>query len=164
MRQPSAMLPLSFAVASALRPAVLQASAKARSTSSPPSVSLRPRGGGDPLLSAAAPAPVATLANSIVAGGYTGVIQFTFAAACAAVVFGPVGLPLAIRAAARRRRWHVVQQLHEVRERQPGAGFRQAEKGNQLVETRARCGAQARRARGLRRRLNRLNRRSRHVD
>jgi len=34
--------------------------------------------------------------GSVVAGTYTGVMQFTFAAACASIIFAPVGLPLAI--------------------------------------------------------------------
>ena len=37
-----------------------------------------------------------TRAGSIAAGAYTGVMQFTFAAACASIIFAPVGLPLAI--------------------------------------------------------------------
>lgn len=40
--------------------------------------------------------PAPSLAGSLVAGGYTGLMQFTFSAACAAVIFGPVDLPLAI--------------------------------------------------------------------
>ena len=40
--------------------------------------------------------PAPTLAGSLVAGTYTGLMQFTFAAACASVIFAPVGLPLTI--------------------------------------------------------------------
>ena len=50
-----------------------------------------------PHLVAQAPAePAPTTAGSIVAGTYTGVMQFTFAATCATIIFAPVGLPLAI--------------------------------------------------------------------
>ena len=57
--------------------------------------SLRTARHGKPLLAQQAePAP--TLAGSLVAGGYTGLMQFTFSAACAAVIFGPVGLPITI--------------------------------------------------------------------
>ena len=40
--------------------------------------------------------PAPTRMGSVVAGTYTGVMQFTFAAACASIIFAPVGLPLAI--------------------------------------------------------------------
>lgn len=40
--------------------------------------------------------PAPTLTGSLVAGTYTGVMQFTFAAACASIIFAPVGLPLSI--------------------------------------------------------------------
>lgn len=40
--------------------------------------------------------PKATPTGSIVAGTYSGLMQFTFAAACASIIFGPVGLPLTI--------------------------------------------------------------------
>ena len=49
-------------------------------------------GGG----AAAAEVPAATRAGSLVAGAYSGLMQFTFAAACASIIFGPVGLPLTI--------------------------------------------------------------------
>ena len=42
------------------------------------------------------PPDVTTRAGSLIAGTYSGVMQFTFAAACASIVFGPVGLPIAI--------------------------------------------------------------------
>jgi len=38
--------------------------------------------------------PSPTRTGSIVAGTYSGLMQFTFAAACASIIFGPVGLPL----------------------------------------------------------------------
>jgi len=47
-----------------------------------------------PVQATAEPAP--TRMGSVVAGTYTGVMQFTFAAACASIIFAPVGLPLAI--------------------------------------------------------------------
>jgi SulP family sulfate permease len=45
---------------------------------------------------ASAAEPVPTRTGSIVAGTYSGVMQFTFAAACASIIFAPVGLPLSI--------------------------------------------------------------------
>ena len=48
------------------------------------------------LVASAAAEPAPTRTGSIVAGTYTGVIQFTFAAACASIIFAPVNLPLAI--------------------------------------------------------------------
>ena len=40
--------------------------------------------------------PAPTRTGAFVAGTYTGVMQFTFAAACASIIFAPVGLPLTI--------------------------------------------------------------------
>ena len=83
---------LLFATAAALRPmqagvALKQARNALRTRQPPPSPAL---------LASSSPAAGATLTGSIVAGTYTGVMQFTFAAACASVIFAPVGLPLTI--------------------------------------------------------------------
>lgn len=49
-----------------------------------------------PTLVASSEQPATPLAGRLLASGYTGLMEFTFAAACAAVIFGPVGLPLSI--------------------------------------------------------------------
>ena len=49
-----------------------------------------------PQLAAQAAEPAPTKMGSVVAGTYTGVMQFTFAAACASIILAPVGLPLTI--------------------------------------------------------------------
>ena len=59
---------------------------------------LKPRGAASrlPHIVAQAPEPAPTRTGSIVAGTYTGIMQITFAAACASIIFGPVGLPISI--------------------------------------------------------------------
>jgi hypothetical protein len=48
------------------------------------------------LLAQAAVEPVPTGTGSIVAGSYSGIMCFTFAATCASVIFAPIGLPISI--------------------------------------------------------------------
>ena len=48
------------------------------------------------VLAAQAAEPAPTRTGSIVAGTYTGLMQFTFAAACASIIFAPVGASLSI--------------------------------------------------------------------
>lgn len=49
-----------------------------------------------PILVAQALEPAPSRTGSLAAGTYTGVMQFTFAAACASIIFAPAGLPLSI--------------------------------------------------------------------